>query len=130
MKFFKLEDCELRVIRYENVTFNSDHNLISLDKANALLAERGKVVYGAHGPKGDASDIAEWDIGGVYCDNFKHTHRALLINIEPLEAEDSAESLLKEYLIEYERFLRGEGDHIPVTPWVIRVQALLAKKGE
>lgn len=55
------------------------------------------------------------------------THTARLIGIKLIE-KDTAESLLRDYLVEYEKFMRGEGDSISVKPWVKRVRKLLEGK--
>lgn len=68
---------------------------ISMDKANALLIERGVVVYGHT----QMSIPAYW---GPHEDNrFDDSHRALVINIEEIEKKDSAETVLRELIGSY-----------------------------
>ncbi len=74
-----------------------------------------------HGPGWNADEVGMWSDKTVA---HKFTHTALLINIKPI-ARDTAEGLLREYLAEYDKFIRGEHEAIPVTPWVERVKRLL-----
>lgn len=103
INFFKTEDAEYNQARSVNldkcvVGCNGKEDLISLDKANRLLMERGQVCYG---------NLETSQNIFMFCDpkdglrDKNCSHRALLINIEPIEKPDMAESLLKD-LIRYQ----------------------------
>lgn len=66
---------------------------ISLNKANGLLSQRGKVVY--------TFEDSEYLVAHK---NWRKedTHTALLINIQPIE-QDSAEKLVKDFISECEK---------------------------
>lgn len=94
---------------------------ISLDKANRLLSERGKVIYKQPGWCGHSWQENLHDAGN-------RTHTALLINIEPIE-QDSAEKVLRDLIAIDDKFLMG---HIPPSnielPAIIdRARKLVAK---
>lgn len=103
--FFTKDDCD---IEGRPTTFTE---AISLEKANALLSERGRVVTGSI------------DDGGlIYFGTDEHdldTHTALLINIEPIN-QDNAGKLIKD-LGSFEDFPKDE------TMWdlIERAKALL-----
>lgn len=121
MKFFKPE------------TFGIDSwfDKVYSDKANALLKEWGKVVYGT-----ENTSIKPSNNGRVYqwyesptapMDNsyWKDTHRALLINIEPLAA-DTMKKCLEDLLVAWD----DKDRPMPVDKIIERARKLLAKKGE
>lgn len=94
-------------------------------KANRILEERSRRVYGSPVESPEKSTVPyepnRFDNEGV-----EHTHTALLVDIRPLE-NDSAESLLREYLRAYDDpqdFYKGG------YAWVSRVRALLKNKSE
>src|SRR5271154_3383521 len=79
VEFFTKNDC-----------YNPDSRcpFIGLDKANRLLAERGKVVRG--------DEDSGWTHEN-HLDEWDNTHEALLINITPIE-QDSAEKVLRDFM--------------------------------
>lgn len=79
VNFFKPEDFASRDNCPENLA----------EHANALLKGRGVVVWGQPASKG-------WVFSEGNKDNEYSTHQALLINIHPIEKEETAESLLRE----------------------------------
>lgn len=64
---------------------------LSIETANRLLRERGKVVYGIEHVSGEVS----FDSHPERKNMPAYTKRALLINIEPIE-KDSPEKILKD----------------------------------
>lgn len=80
--FFKPDDCDI----------HHTSLVITIDKANRLLRERGTPVVGG---SGDGHPIS-WYTETRF--DFVRTHQAILINIEEIEQEDTAESLLQELL--------------------------------
>lgn len=92
------------------------------------ILSQAPVVWGQKNKYG----VTEW---GQYNDEQMETegpspfdtHTARLIGIKPI-VKDTAESLMRDYLVEYEKFMRGEGDSISVEPWVKRVRKLLEGK--
>lgn len=100
INFFKTEDAEYNQARSVNldkcvVGCNGKEDLISLDKANRLLMERGQVCYG---------NLETSQNIFMFCDpkdglrDKNCSHRALLINIEPIEKPDMAEKILKDFM--------------------------------
>lgn len=82
MNFFKPEDFfELRSVP----SYTSDMAKI----ANAKLEREGVVVYGAQYP----IESKEWNYQPRQAKG--HTHKALLINIEPIKQETCADAVLK-----------------------------------
>lgn len=87
---------------------------INVEKANRLLRERSKVVYGSP------------DVGWMVCKPIKgsdddwHTHQALIFSIEPLE-QDSAEKFLREWIEHAENMV----PQLTQTPFIQRAKALL-----
>lgn len=104
-EFFKPEDFTLSQI--------ANHSCGDIAKhCNRLLLERGQRVWGSNGE--GVPEVKplfwgpKWMDGEIRHNKKNNTHTALLINIEPI-AEDSAESLLKEFINAcdgnwYERF--------------------------
>jgi len=88
------------------------------------LLRRAPVVYGHK--SGDLGNMAWVDYEKEQL-HWTPTHTALLLNVKPIK-KDTAKSLLRDYLVEYEKFKRGEGDSISVEPWVKRVRKLLEVK--
>lgn len=96
MEFFKPSDSDYRDVC--GITFKDGKgfgrtdglNLISLDKANRLLLEKGTAVYGVKDKFTGLLNMNEQP-------GASDTHSALLINIEPIE-RDSAESLLRDII--------------------------------
>lgn len=84
-KFFTEADCNLFYPTH-NPAERGPPRGITIERANALLSERGKVVY---------TENTE----GFYGEGIHHdsTHTALLINVQPIEC-DSAEKVLQEVL--------------------------------
>lgn len=120
--FFTEADCDsVGTVHIENGMLITTGRAISLDKANRLLSERGRVVTG-HNYEGNAS----WWTGtdAMLC---KHTHQALLINIEPIE-QDSAEKLLKDLIVKYEIAHNVPGTGLGYNKFYERAKALLAKE--
>lgn len=97
---------------------SSGDSYISIRKANALIRERSRVVYGWKHTKG--MTFGEW------LDSDSDTHQALIICIEPIEKPDSAESLLGELLAAMDRGPWTE----PFQSLKERARKLLAKEGE
>lgn len=98
VEFFKSEDF---------INFDWQHSLA--ERANAILSERGVVVYGCDDYKKypEMKDkVWGWSEEGLGHD----THTALLINIQPIDQLDTAESLLREWVEEHEKFKPYEGD--------------------
>lgn len=132
MSFFNPEDCDLTFhasasfgLILEKKNTSTTTHAISLDKANQLLKERGKVVYGQMFSTKSGSfttsllpDKGDWP--------FSHTHRALLINIEPLEAPDSLEKVTSDFL----KMWDDKAREMNLAPIEKRFRTLLAKKGE
>lgn len=115
--FFKESDCEPLVFRQNGNSFTLNlpkpNSYISLEKANRLLHERGKVVRSRGGEL--------WDALVVYPE---HTQQALLINVEAIEDEDSAESLLRDLITEMDKW----NSAFCGSPLYTRAKALLAKE--
>lgn len=88
VKFFTEADCDMRDCAAH--VMNTPPTSISLAKANRLLEERGKVVYG-HVKDGVPN---YW--GPHENNTFEDTHAALLICVEEIE-KDTAESILKAF---------------------------------
>lgn len=93
--FFKESDCDGRGTctpdTLEQITGIRTHGpMISLERANRLLRERGTVVYGVVYRDTKLEDFSSLNISS-------DTHTALLINITAIEL-DSAESLLAEII--------------------------------
>lgn len=88
MEFFKESDADLDVknVSAEFLRTALPTKYISPDKANRLIKERGKVVYGR------GREEHAWTDEQANFDKVK----ALLINIEPIET-DSAEKILKDF---------------------------------
>lgn len=89
------EDCWIQKLNadFEHAAgIRSFDRVISIEKANRLLAERGKVVRGDE-ENGwvQENHWGEWD----------NDYSALIINIQPIEAEDSAEDILRDFVIRY-----------------------------
>lgn len=85
MEFFKPGDFVSEGVAYKSIA----------DRANHLLKERGTVVYGT------PDETHLWDIYPSGDDDrldFDDTHTALLINIQPIAKEDTAEGLLRELI--------------------------------
>lgn len=118
--FFKPSDCD-------GMTFLGE-STISLAKANRLHAEwlaKGRVVYG----QADAGDRdGFW--GFSEKQHGDDTHRALLINIEPLEV-DSERKVLED-LVEWHKGVEDvvySGWGAPsLSPLIDRARKLLEKK--
>lgn len=89
---------------------------ISLDKANRLVEERGRVVYGQIDGDGPYQFSALQVKASVHGED---THQAFLINIEPIE-QDSAEKFVRD--------LVSASNHPFSEPWMDRAKALLEKK--
>lgn len=96
--FFSEKDCDVGRVRhvgwmgpgyYEDKPGTS----ISLEHANALLRGRGKVVHSYQ-----EASVATWYRGDASPTSSHAKFTALLICIEPIETEDTAESLLKEFI--------------------------------
>lgn len=117
--FFSESDCD---------TWAKDGPRISLAKANRLIQERAKVVFGrVDGNHGFFDKIRyHFAVAAGSTIDGGSTHQALLICVEEIE-KDSAESLLRDYLIQYEQFLKC-GKSISVAPWVTRAKRLLEGK--
>ncbi len=96
LEFFKASDfdcCKTFILKENSIHVVHSSQQVA-DKANALLAERGTVVYGCDDYKKypEMKDkVWGWSEEGLGHD----THTALLIAIEPI-AKDTAESLLRE----------------------------------
>lgn len=115
--FFTDADCDMkeRLNSYETIEG------ISLDKVNAKFDEwlsKGKVVYGMY-------DGGDFEFRNFQCKN-SDTHQALLINIQPIEPPDNAESLLKELIESREANL---GFHFIESTFFDRAKRLL-ERGE
>jgi hypothetical protein len=82
--FFKESDCDYSV-DWQFTQGTEKARAISLSRANALLKERGRVVFGQPGE--------HWTNAG---DQY-HTHTAILINIQAIET-DSIEKILREFI--------------------------------
>lgn len=111
-KFFTEADCDMN-----RLSIGRTEGSISIDKANRLLSERGKVVksYG---------EFNEWYANGA-SGLLDNTHQALIISIEPIE-QDSAEKILQ--LIVSNSF-RNEAYAVMVPGEIIeRAKKLLEKK--
>lgn len=93
-EFFKPEDFEIDADTKKKY---SDWMQYISDKANRLLKERGTVVYGRI-CSGRDDGWFENNLATTLNGFKEHTHQALLINIQPIEKEDTAEGLLKELL--------------------------------
>ena len=100
--FFSEADCDLNVSRYDQTTHEYIITLaapslsgISLDKANRLLRERGRVMQGFENASGGFS-FHEKANDGLRNEEYD-THQALLICVEEIE-KDSVESLLKKLI--------------------------------
>lgn len=115
--FFTEIDCEGSSV-FVSVDGNTDRKLIiSLDKANELIRQRGKVVY--FGISGTA------DYMGVSRQRHSiDTHRGLLICVEEIEA-DNAEKILNDLLATYQAYQLA--DHKGLSDVISRAKALLAK---
>lgn len=108
--FFTEADCDVRADLYYNIDFRekagrTQTTCISLDTANRLLEERGKVVYASGDEKywqdkKDAHLRIRVNQDGLLVDS---THQALLINIEPIE-QDSAEKILRDWVDECKKY--------------------------
>lgn len=88
--FFTQADCD---IDYDPGCFiQPDRSkwAITPEKANRLLQERGKVVYGK------SENPYDWQNYPIAQTCGTHNYRALLINIEPIEEPDSAEKIVAE----------------------------------
>lgn len=112
--FFTKADCEIPVLEYGD---KRPWQWIHIDKANRLLSERGKVVYGPF--KAEQAFSGPEMTGGWFPQYHLRTNssdKALLINIEPIE-QDSAEKILKVLVEEY-----------PGHELSNRAKALLAKE--
>jgi len=91
MEFFKEgdEDINLSGLSSEFLKTVIVKKYISLDKANRLLRERGRVV------RTNPKYISPGHWAPIFSDG--DTHQALLINIEPIE-KDSAEKILDDLI--------------------------------
>lgn len=91
-----------------------------LDQANRLLKERGTVVYSNENQNPGINGWHELSIGFGVPD----THQALLIQIQPIEKPDSAETLVKD-LANHAKF-----DMASLAPnyWIERAKKLLGDK--
>lgn len=92
MKFFQDTDCDY-LIPSEGSASNSVP-AISLDKANAILEKRSKVVYGQVKNIDGGMSKKEY-FCATQIPNCGETHKGLLICVEPLEV-DSAEKVLED----------------------------------
>jgi hypothetical protein len=94
LKFFTEADCDCvkATVYYPGTRMEGGTRVsaISLDKANHLIQERGKVVYGLSAD-GDWMNEAHHDSSDTHC--------ALLINVEPIERPDTAELLLRDLIV-------------------------------
>lgn len=125
--FFKESDCDVtRTIDYRHAT-SLDSGIItclaiSIEKANRLIRERGKVVYGCERKPGEMN--REW-LRPVTENNVPigSSHTAILLNIEPVE-QDSAEKFVADF---YEK---GVCDEMNYQDLFQRAKALLDRKGE
>lgn len=61
---------------------------IRIDKANRLLEKRGEIIY--------SDDGEYWTLAKNTEFQPADTHKALVINLEPIEQADSRDSLIKE----------------------------------
>lgn len=93
---------------------------ITINKANRLLSERGKVVY---------SDHLEETWGEDKDRNGFDKNHALLINVQPIKPQqieqDSAEKVLKEMVDWW-----VSDDCSDRNDLIVRAKALLAKEGK
>lgn len=114
MDFFKQDDCEWdlqyalsggpfdpKVGDYMHKKISDGMSpMISIDKANRLLMERGQAIVFNFGtlpprPLAIASAICSPCHPMDIDEELPRTHQALLINIEPIEKPDTAEDILK-----------------------------------
>lgn len=95
-------------------SFDSSMTVISIDKANLLLEERGKVVYTSN----PSNNYPDW-CGHL---NEDAQHKALLICVEPIEV-DSAEKVLSEIVKEVDHWT----DVCRGSPLIERARKLLTK---
>lgn len=85
MEFFKESDCDVA------------DGEITLSKANRLLRERGKILYGHIDPNMNSEWSAALSSETVSERERYWCYQALLINVEPIPSPDTAESLLKAF---------------------------------
>lgn len=124
VEFFKAEDfwqCINHMLDCGKGTKDPAGMYISLanvlSTCNALLAERGTVVYGSGIPEANAQH--GWVTEGWRDSAGEDTHTALLIAIEPI-AKDTAEGLLREMLETHGTCITKE--------WTDRARKLLHEK--
>ncbi len=104
--FFTEADCD---------SLDNGAPCLSIDEANQLLEERGKVVFGQWDRIAD-----HWHFNDEKIDY--HTHKALIICIEPIE-QDSAEKILRE-------ILGGTKSAEEWCNWTERAKAILEREGK
>lgn len=120
LAFFTEADCEFNIPEYG----------ISLAKANALIAERSIRVL-CH-KLGDSGFVDEHRAGwtahepGMWPDESRNTHQALLIAISPI-AQDSAEKVLAD-LLKADEFCAMHGMIVDPHAFIERARKLLGAK--
>jgi hypothetical protein len=119
--FFKPED-----FNFQGYPAQMSINGCAAAIANRILQERGVRVYGS----GGYPDNLDWSItqhrGTLFAQKNKDTHTALLIDIKPIEKEDTAEGLLKDIFDRFSRVIDIE--ECADRDWYKRAKAYLEKQ--
>lgn len=127
-ELFSNDDCDAVL------TFSSVHTRgISLAKANAKVREwlaKGTVVSGPS--REDTGGL--WEMREMLCGRGHpdDTHLGILVNVRPIDPEDSADKLVKD-LAAHGRFAEGGYPLASLNPeyWIERARKLINKqKGE